>query len=144
MALFRTLVFLLFTTATACLGQVASAAGCLQYGPRVVRITGTLIRRTFPGPPGYESIREGDKPETYWLLDLSSPVCVDEDKVYPEFEPAHKQVRRIQLVLDPKAYKENKGLVGKRVAVTGTLFSEQTGHHHTPVLLVVTTLGNAE
>jgi hypothetical protein len=139
-----TVALLLVASVTACLGQAASGDSCLQYEPSVVKLTGTLIRRTFPGPPGYESVRGGDRPETYWLLDLSGPVCVDEDKVKPDFNPAHNDVRRIQLVLDSKAYKENKGLVGKRVAATGTLFSEQTGHHHTPVLLVVSTLAKAE
>jgi hypothetical protein len=83
-------------------------------------------------------------PETEWLLDLSRAVCVDEDKAEPDLNPAQKDVRRVQLVLDGTAYKTHKDLVGKQVVATGTLFGRHTGHHHTPVLLTVSTLAKAE
>ena len=133
----------LFSTA-ACVAQARPAAGCLSYEPAVVTLNGILIRETFPGPPNYESVPQGDKPETYWLLDLARPVCVNEDKGEPDLNPMQKAVRRVQLVLDPKAYERHKGLFGKRVVATGTLFGAFTAHHHSPVLLTVRTLEMAE
>jgi hypothetical protein len=135
---------LLLSLAAGCHGQTGKDTSCLPYGPSVVRLTGTLIRQTFPGPPNYESVRKGDKPETDWLLDLSRPVCVDQDKVEPDLNPAQRDVRRVQLVVDETAYKTHKNLVGKQVVATGTLFGEHTGHHHTPVLLTVSTLSKTE
>lgn len=135
---------LLLSLIITCPGQAAEGTSCLRYEPSVVKMTGALVRRTFPGPPNYESIHQGGKPETYWLLDLTQAVCVDEDKAEPDLNPAQKDVRRVQLVLDDKAYKTHKDLVGKRVVATGTLFGAHTGHHHTPVLLTVNTLAKAE
>jgi hypothetical protein len=115
---------------------------CLQYEPTEVTLAGTLIRKTFPGPPEFQSVRKGDRPETYWLLVLASPVCVGEDKSDPA-SPAQEDIRRIQLVVNEEIYKKYKGLVGKRIVVTGTLFGAITAHHYTPVVLTVSTLGKA-
>src|SRR5216684_6464494 len=35
-----------------------------------------LVRKTFAGPPNYHDIRKGDEAETYWLLNLDSPICM--------------------------------------------------------------------
>jgi hypothetical protein len=48
---------------------------CLAYEPAVVQLIGTISKKTFPGPPNYESIKKGDKPETYWVLDLPDTVA---------------------------------------------------------------------
>lgn len=126
------------------LAQTPSSRSCLSYEPAVVKLSGTLVRKTFPGPPNYENIHRGDRPETYWLLKLSQPVCVNEDKSEPSLNPAHDDIRSVQLVLTGEAYKKYKTLVGKRVVATGTLFGEHTGHHHTPVLLTVSGLTHVE
>lgn len=117
--------------------QAEPGRNCLSYGPTKVRLTGTLIKRTFPGPPNYESIPDGDKPETYWLLALSRPDCVNADK-NDSFNLAQRKIRRIQLVfLNRTIYKTQHWLLRKRAVVEGTLFGANNGHHHTPVLLIV-------
>jgi hypothetical protein len=136
-------IVLLLTSVVAWPQQAGSTGNCLQYGPSVVKLTGTLIRRTFPGPPNYESVRKGDRAETSWFLELPRPVCVDEDKT-DNLSPAQNNVGRIQLVVSQEDYTRYHGLVGKRVVATGTLFGEHTGHHHTPVLLTVKALARAD
>ena len=121
------------------LGQTKSETGCLSYEPTVVRLEGTLIRKTFAGPPNYESVRKGDRAETYWLLRLVRPICVDRDKKDPDVNPGHSDIRVIQLVINPQFYKTHAKLVGKHVVTTGTLAGGITGHHHTAVLLTVAT-----
>ena len=126
--------------------QVASQnpSGCLSYEPSVVELRGTIISQTFPGPPDYTSIRGGDRPEVYWLVVLSDPICVDQDKADPDLNPAQKDIHKVQMVFrDVNIYKTQKDLVGKRVVAKGTLFGAHTGHHHTPVLLTVSTLTKA-
>jgi hypothetical protein len=123
--------------ATGSVGQTATIVPCLSYEPAVVKIEGTLGRKTAPGPPNYESVRNGDRPETYWFVELSQPVCVDEDKTEPDLNPAKKDVGRIQLLLGQTAYAAYKGIMGGKVVAGGTLFGAITGHHHTPVLLTV-------
>jgi hypothetical protein len=144
MAAFRRFFPMLFLTglSAACVAQTQSTNECISYEPSVVKLTGTLVRKTFPGPPNYESVRKGDRSETYWLLELPRPICVDESK--EQRDPAQKDVRRIQLVVNEETYKNQKALVGRRVVATGTLFGAITGHHHTPVLLQVKTLAKAE
>jgi hypothetical protein len=121
----------------ACVSQKLPSSQCLSYEPSVVSITGSLIRKTFAGPPNYESVTRGDQPETYWLLRLSRPVCVSEDKADPDLNPPRASINQIQLVLDPEVYKSEQSLVGSKVVARGTLFGAHTGHHHTPVLLSV-------
>jgi hypothetical protein len=116
-------------------------SNCLTYEPVTVELTGTILRKTFPGAPNYESIAKGDAPEVEWLLMLSSPVCVNADAADPDIYPARRNVREIQLAFpDAKTYERQKNLVGKSVTAKGTLFGSHTGHHHTAVVLTVTAL----
>jgi hypothetical protein len=113
----------------------ASAQDCLSY-ERDVNLTGTISKKTFPGPPNYESIKKGDKPETYWILHLEKPACTtasgDSD--------AEPNVTDLQLILTGKQYALYRKYVGGKVTVTvqGQLSHAITGHHHTPVLMEVT------
>jgi hypothetical protein len=140
MASCRVAATLVLFSATGSIGHTAATESCLSYEPRVVRIAGVLGQKTVPGPPNYESIRNSDRPETYWFMKLSHPVCVDQDKAEPDRNPAEKSISRIQLVPGPAGYAAYAGLLGKRVVATGTLFGAITGHHHTPVLLTVRTV----
>lgn len=90
-------------------------------------LIGTLVRKTFPGPPNFESVKKGTKPETGWFLDLPESVCVNEDKVEPDLNPKQSGIHEIQLVLQPEQYAQHKVLLGKRVIATGTC-SESTRH----------------
>jgi hypothetical protein len=134
-------LFLAFYVFTATVAIAQPTERCLSYGPIVVKLEGTLISKTYPGPPEYESIRKGDRPETYWLLALSRPVCVNRDEIDPDIDPAQKNIRRIQLVfLTTKFYDRDQWLLGKRVVAAGTLYGGTTIHHKTRVLLQVQTL----
>jgi hypothetical protein len=129
--------------ATVCAAQQHPSTECLSYEPTVVKLTGTIVRETFPGPPNYQSTREGDQPETYWILKLASPVCVDAAKT-DDVNRAQADVRSIQLVFpDNAGYKKYKDLISKEVVATGTLFGSISGHHHTAVLLTVKELTKA-
>ena len=118
-------------------------AGCRSYEPAVVTLHGSLIRKTFPGPPNYSDIHKGDRAETYFLLNLDSPICLDMDKSAPDLRPNQKNVRTVQLILEEGTYERFKPLLGKEVVARGSLFAAHTGHHHTPVLLTVSNLEQA-
>jgi hypothetical protein len=125
------LTLLLLTTSICASAQRQE---CLAYDPEVVQLICTINRQTFPGPPNYESIRKGDKPETYWVLHLPDTVCTqpggDNDGEY--------KVTDLQLTLSRKQYVLYRKFLGRRVNVTGKLSHAITGHHHTPVLMEVT------
>ena len=98
-----------------------------------ITLEGTLHRSTFPGSPNYESIRKGDKPETYWILKLPQPICISTDKT----------IQSLQLIVNPVLYK-NRKLLRIKVKVAGTLTPQITGHHHTLFLIDVKTIQSLE
>jgi hypothetical protein len=51
-----------------------------------------LTYNIFPGPPNFEDVRKGDKPEPTYILQLLKPICVSGD----EFIDPKKQIDRIQ------------------------------------------------
>ena len=123
----------------------SNAPLCLAYEPKVVTLIGTIRRQTFPGPPNYENVQKGDRPETYWMLSLEVPVCVTKDAKDPELNPAKQSVSELQLVLnDQKAYGKYGRFLGHRVIVRGALFGGITGHHHTEVLITVQSIERAK
>lgn len=112
----------------------AQRQACLAYEPEVVQLIGTIRKKTFPGPPNYESIRKGDKPETYWVLHLPDSVCTE-----PSGDnDGEDRVTDLQLTLTQKQYALYRKFIGRKVNVTGKLSHATTGHHHTPVLMEVT------
>ncbi|MBI5141559.1 MAG: DUF4431 domain-containing protein [Nitrospirae bacterium] len=117
----------------------ASASDCveLHYGSAQVRLTGKVSRRTFAGPPNYLSVLRGDRPEAVWVLGLTKPVCVSPLAADQENEAANN-VGELQLVIaDDLPDKQANRFSSRQVIVTGRLFSAQSGHHHTKVLLEV-------
>ena len=122
-----TLVLSLLLTMTPALDQK-----CLTYWPDEVVLKGTIRRHTFAGPPNYESVAKGDAAERVWVLHLAQPICVSANEEW-EKETA---VSDVQLVVE----KYDKELVGRKVVATGTLYHAHTGHHHTKVLLTVSSI----
>ncbi len=108
------------------------AAQCLEYEPKVVSLSGTLVRETHPGRPNYESVANGDEPETIWVLKLKEAVCV---LASDEIDVKEDSETDIQLVLKPGQYKQYRNLVGQNVTAFGGLFHSHTGHHHKHLLL---------
>jgi hypothetical protein len=113
----------------------AAHAACLPYAGRH-ELRGVLARQTFAGPPNFESVRRGDRPETYFVLRLGRPICVDDDPADKEgLNVGAKGVRTIQLMLDQPQYDRFRPMLGRTITLSGAFMSAITGHHHTPILL---------
>jgi hypothetical protein len=115
---------------------------CLNYEPSIVQLTGIMKRITYPGRPNYESIEAGDEPDTGWYLILKHPICTNE-KATDDNYPALTNESKIQLVVRAAQYGEYRHFVNSTVAVEGSLFAASTGHHHTNLLLQVTSIKRA-
>jgi hypothetical protein len=126
------LIILLFIA----LAGSAIAAECLKYEPSNATLCGTIIETTYPGPPNYESVKDGDRPEIYWVLHLDVPICT-RGEADNELNASEENIKEVQLVLKEKQYNLYKDLVGTKVCVFGSLFHAISGHHHTIVLLTV-------
>ncbi len=133
MGIFRNLLLLTFLNLAAfSVGaqgtSSASVQGCLNYEPATVTLTGTISRRTF--------INVSEQKEVVWILKIAKPICLKGDEG-SDFNVERSRVSDVQLVLDPEMFGKYRGLLGKKVRATGTLFGEHTAHHFTPVLLDV-------
>ncbi|RFP14564.1 MULTISPECIES: DUF4431 domain-containing protein [unclassified Duganella] len=113
----------------------AAPVQCLKYGVDTTVVAGKLHRATFPGRPNYESVADGDEPETGYYLSLDPAICTVSGAGSNETDFA--SVREIQLVLNAAQYAELKPRLGTVVRLRGKLFSAFTGHHHADVLLQV-------
>jgi hypothetical protein len=118
----------------------SAVSPCLPYEPAPVELTGVLERRDYAGPPNYESIEHGDKKETTWLLRLDRQACTEESP--DSAHAARIGLQLMQLVFDPAThpYDKYRPLMGKHIVARGSLFTAQTGHHHTEVLITVSEL----
>ena len=97
-----------------------------------VTINGILRRCTFPGPNNEHFALDGDL-DTYFLLEPLSEICI---KDLPD-----NVTGAVQLVFignAPEMYKKLRPFLGTAITCTGTLWEAVTGHHHTSVLLHVT------
>lgn len=119
---------------------IFAANKLVHYEPEVAKLTGMIKIKIFPGPPNFESIKNGDAKEEGGYLILDQPIDVDlvqgttdsdDDINEPE-----KNIRLLQLVIHSKKHwdliKNNN-----RVRITGTLFHAHTGHHHAQVSLEI-------
>lgn len=126
---------------TLCLVGFATYAACLPYEPALVTLSGKLERKTFPGRPNFESIANGDEPETGFYLVPSSPICAI--GIPGSSNPdTQTNVQLIQLILDQSGYTKLQPLIGKNIRLHGSLQSWVTGHHHTPLLLAFKNIEN--
>ncbi|MBI5893337.1 MAG: DUF4431 domain-containing protein [Deltaproteobacteria bacterium] len=114
--------------------DLSMGSHCLDYEPSIVELTGKLKRVVFPGPPNYESVKEGDEPEPYWVLYLASAICVNGDPK-SDFNTPESKIKSLQLLISN--YDKYRHLLGQRVTVKGLLTHSFTGHHNTPVMLGV-------
>lgn len=121
------------------LGCLAQSKPCVTYHyDEAINISGRIIKKTFAGPPNYESIKNGDRPETYLVLKLDQPICLGKTPG-DDLNEAAENINLLQLLIaDDAQHKAASKLVGQTVVVSGSFFSAQSGHHHTPVLLELT------
>ena len=119
-------------------------APAFNYGTKNIELEGTLDLQTFPGPPNFESIENGDEVEKHFYLKLDQAVDVIPLKGAPSTENDGETERNVK-VMQLSINAENDKLwsqfrkIGKggHVKIIGTLFHRFTGHHHSRVLLNV-------
>ena len=117
----------------------AVAASCLHYSGNPVTLIGKVKLQTFFGPPNYGENPDTDSRETQAILLLAKPVCVEANpKDYEEAEQ-----NQLVVTLVPLNHENLKSYEGKQIAVQGTLYHAHTGHHHTPVLIEIKRIENA-
>jgi len=111
------------------------ADSCHHYRPTSVSLTGRLIQRTLPGPPNYQSIARGDRPQVVDLLILDAAICTIPDYKDSPNTDAFQGQDTIQVRRAESTWREVRRLSGQRVVVTGTLSEWALGPDRTPVVI---------
>src|SRR5690242_5751297 len=117
------------------LARPGVADSCYHYRPASVSLTGRLIQRTLPGPPNYQSIARGDRPQVVDLLILDAPICTIPDYKDSPNTDAFQGQDTIQVRRAESTWRDVQRLTGRRVEVTGTLSEWALGPDRTPVVL---------
>jgi len=102
----------------------------------LIELKGKILRHTFPGVPNYQSIEEGDAPETRWILEI--PVSETQRLEQAGFIPqnalfASEEKCWVQLIA-PQAESDPIRFLDHPVVVQGYLGS-LIFHVHTPVAI---------
>jgi hypothetical protein len=113
----------------------ADAQSCAALD--TLTVEGELLRRTFPGPPNYESVASGDSPETVWILLLDRSMCFRAPGTEPATVEVQQDVLLLQLILPSPPAASQRLRERQRVSIRALPFFAETGHHHTPVMLQV-------
>jgi hypothetical protein len=122
--------------------QPAFRRRVLRYEPEKVTLKGKVVSRTFYGPPNYGENPKTDSRESQYILILDSAVdvLVGSDPT----DQTERNVRRVTLVVNDFAAHPVRPLLGRHVLIEGTLFHAITGHHHTRVLITVSSIKRAK
>jgi len=100
-------------------------------------LSGKLLHLTFPGPPNFENIQTGDKPEPTYILQLVSPICISGD----EFADAKNKFSTVHLIGENAIWGTMKKLINHNVVVNlKDQRGAETGHHHAPLVAWVTAI----
>ncbi len=107
----------------------------VYFEPKEVTLEGAIVSLKFPGPPNYESIKNGDRDETGPYLLLNNPIDIElSSNIEIGNDEPTKNVKLIQLVV--LNHDDWKNVTqGNHVRISGTLSSALTGHHHARILL---------
>ena len=129
------------------LGALAPVAGSSQDkqikipdewtdSPEKITLPGQMETKSFYGPPNFGEDPATDSIETFRLIKLDQPVLVINERTGVE-----SSVKELQILVDSKAAVNMKMMKdGTKVVIRGKLFFAQTGHHHTQVLIIATSI----
>ncbi len=116
--------------------EQAIKANIEVYEGQEIELIGFVWREAFPGPPNYESF-ETDSIETYWMFVLPEEIALFTSDL--EYGGIFKieGIKKLQLLVNPEFYKENKHIVLTNINIKGKLYCSRTGHHHGDALFEV-------
>jgi hypothetical protein len=117
------------------LNGTTTHAGCITVSKArpTVSAKGRLTLRHMPGPPNFESIRQGDEDRLTLILVLPESVCIDDGG---DFADPKKRFTTVHIwSQDPTVGRTLKESVGKVVTVTGDGYASNNAMHYAPLVL---------
>lgn len=93
-----------------------------------ITLTGSIIEKSFYGPPNFGETPKDDRIEKYFFLLLNKPILYN-------YKDQYIFIKEIQLVFTD-FYQKNFDKE-RKYTVIGTIQKAETGHHHTDFILIV-------
>lgn len=114
------------------------------YDTDGVKLEGTLVVRTFYGPPGFGETPAKDARDKVFVLKLTRPISVQPQPGANAKNTSdlgtHTNIREVQLFVEPTQSDEARTLVGKTVVAVGRLHEAAAPGEHTTVTAAIKTL----
>ena len=118
-----------------------TAAGCIALRGASTTITaeGRLTLQHLPGPPNFESIRQGDEDRLTLILVLPETVCIDDGG---DFADPNERFKTVHVwSLDPLIHRKLRQSVGRIVRISGDGYASNNALHYAPVVLEAKIVG---
>ena len=121
-----------------------TAADCILVRGASTTVTaeGRLTLRHLPGPPNFESLRDGDEDRLTLILVLPKTVCIDDGGDFADPKERFKAVHVWSL--DPAIHRKLKQSVGRIVRVTGDGYARNNALHYAPLVLEAKTVSTGQ
>ena len=107
--------------------------------PAVATVTGRIVIRTYPGPPGYESIARGDTAERQLILILEREICAEGPGLWGDKDSPVRVDNVTEITLVPTDAVPRIRPIGAVFTVSGEMVEAHTAHHRTPLVLELRT-----
>ncbi|MGO4883999.1 MAG: hypothetical protein ACLP59_24725 [Bryobacteraceae bacterium] len=118
-----------------------------KYDTEGIKLQGTLVERTFHGPPGFDENTATDVRDRVLVLRLARPITVEpaedaEARSSPNLDTV-RDVSQVQLFFAGSGVSEVQArkLIGKALVAVGTLDEAVAPRQYTKVTMNVKTLG---
>jgi hypothetical protein len=115
--------------------QSAYAGECFKFDPAIVKLSGKVVPTMFYGPPNFGEDPKHVRKCIYPVLKLERPIRICEGQIDKSMMDVPSQASELQMVFFHPPYGANWN--GKRVIVTGKLYSWDNANQHTPILISV-------
>ena len=100
-----------------------------------ITLTGSIVEKSFYGPPNFGENPKDDSIEKYFFLLLNKPILYN-------YKGQYILIKEIQLVCTD--FYQNNFAEGGGYTVVGIIQKAETGHHHTDFVLIVEKIANDE
>jgi hypothetical protein len=126
-----------FIVFISCLSTLTNAQDSTSINPAVVE--GIFQTGEFFGPPSYGKNSKTDKIESYYYLQLPTPLIQQQgvSTLPSDVSTSAGLTFFMQLITHESKKVKMSSYVGHRVRLTGNLVSATSGHHRTSILLDV-------
>jgi len=101
-------------------------------------LNGKLTFIIYAGPPNYQSVQEGDTPESTYVLELKNPICLHGDAYFAD---PKLRFKKVHLVSTKETSRQLKSSINQNVTVSlKDQIAAHTAHHRQPLVAWVTSV----